>query len=239
MINIVLIQHDKHDRENLSELISVQRDLEILGTGEDSYDAIMLVKKHRPDIVILDCLQDTDDEMEISCILKRYSPSTTIVFICTGIKDSLIRKIINGNITDCLLRGADMIHLIRIIREIHKGEHYINPMVTARALQVMTGTGRKESGPAGLNENNSCILPDFSKTEIRILCLVAKGCSGKDIARSLSYKDGTIRNYISSLIHKTGMKNRSQLILYAQKNVIGKEKTPHGIFPANKLARPA
>ena len=239
MIRIALVDDDAQVIANMKTLISTQNDLEIQGMGKDSYDAIVLVKKFKPDIVLLNASLGINDGIEIPCILKRYSPSTAIVILCSCIEDRIIQWMVMGVITSCLLRDWDMARLASILRLISQGESYLSPQVKTRAFQILAehfreaASGKKTDffpkKKAGFQSANpseliwSGPLNNFSPAELRILHHIAKGYSCKEIVESLHIKEGTVRNYISRIMHKAGLKNRVQMVLYAQKHGLGRE----------------
>ena len=111
-----------------------------------------------------------------------------------------------------------MASLNNILREIHNGKHYVNSMITDRAYQILGDFYMGKNQPKSITEEKPNTLPAaFSNTELDILRLIARGYNNKEIAKSLYLKDGTVRNYISSILQKAGVKNRTQVVLYAQK----------------------
>jgi DNA-binding CsgD family transcriptional regulator len=123
----------------------------------------------------------------------------------------------------------------KILRDIYKGECYVNSHITVWALERM---GKFIGGKNCLHEKaatvNACdnenakniIKPgDFSKAEMKILRYIADEYVSKEIAGFLDLKDGTVRNYISSIMRKTGLKTRPQIVLYAKQNGLGKRKS--------------
>ena len=224
MIKIVLVDIDEEGKNKITNLISSQKDLVIQGTGKDNYDAIMLVKKFQPDIMLLDASLGIADGVEICCTLKRYSPSTEIVIYSSRVEDSLIQEMVKGKITGCLLIGKDMDRLAGILRRIHQGECYVNSQITARAFQILAEFFRGKVSESQIPNGKQQSLPKgFSKTELKLLHLIAEGQSSKEIAQTLCIKDGTVRNYISSVMQKAGLKNRTQIALYALQNGFGKK----------------
>ena len=223
MINLVLVENDVYYKKMMSDILACQEDLTIRGFGNDYYDAIMLVKKHKPDIAIIDTAPD-NSEMNIARVLKRYSPETSIAILSSNIKDTLIKEMAKGTITNYLLKDYDIKKLANIIRGIHRGEPYINPRINARIFQLLAdhfqvnGNNQKEATHI-INHGRKVhdFKEDFSKTELEILHYISKGYTSKDMARTLYIKEGSVRNYVSSIMRKTKLKSRTQIVLYAQK----------------------
>jgi DNA-binding NarL/FixJ family response regulator len=238
MIKIILIDDDAQYKTRISKLIASQSDIVLQGMGKDYFDAIMLVKKYKPDIALLDADLGLCDGHEISCILKRYSPDTAIVIICSSIKDIFIQEMIKGAVTGCLLRDQDINHLEMILRSIYEGEYYLNSQIIVRVFQIMASylqkktyfpsvaEAVKESSPEKvLPGKNYVITADFSRSELKVLGYIAKGYVSKEIAGFLDLKDGTVRNYISAIMRKTGLKTRTQVAFYARQKGFGVNKS--------------
>ena len=221
MINIVLIDDDNGRKDEIISHLSSQKDLVIQGMGKDNYDAIMLVKKFKPDIMLFDTALIYNNGIEIFCSLKRYSPDTAVVILCSSIKDSLIQCMAKGSITGCLHKDYDMERLPIILRGISKGEYYVHSMITARAFQILGGLLNRKIPEHTAKVKQPPPLADFSRTELMVLNHVAKGLSSNEIAKTLGYKAGSIRNTVSSVMHKTGLKTRTQMLLFAQENGFG------------------
>ena len=224
MITIVLVQNDVRVKDELNTLISTQKDMLIQDMGNDGYDAIMLAKKLKPDIILLDAALGNTGKMEIISTLKRYSPASAIVIFSNGVKDYLIQGIANGTITDCLLKDSDMVRLDIILREIYRGKHYVNPQLTDRALQILAGFYQgKNVDNEHCQKKKEVFSTDFSNTELYIMRYLSEGYTSKEIAKILFLKVGTVRNYISSIMQKAGVKSRTQIVLYTQEYGLGKE----------------
>jgi DNA-binding NarL/FixJ family response regulator len=231
MIRIVLVDNDARNQEEITNLMASQDDIVIQGKGKDYFDAIMLVKKYKPDIALLGAALGFYDGNEIPCTLKRYSPGTAIVIICSSVKDSFIQGMVKGTITGCLLKDQDMDHLEIILRDIYNGEYYVNSQITVRAFQMLAGFFQKsvyfhgETQPAIAPMNGNIFPKDFSKSELRVLSCLADGYVSKEIANFMNLKDETVRNYISAIMRKTGLKSRDQVVLYARQKGFGVNKS--------------
>lgn len=242
MIRITLVDNDAQAMANITNAISAQEDLLLQGRGKDSYDAIMLVKKFKPDIVLMDAALEFDNGVEITGILKRHSPSTAIVILSSRIEDRVIFGMARGTITSCLLLDTDMDSLVSILRLISQGIFYMSPKITARAFQILAEhfrekvPGTRAVGAKVQAEKNHFQPVNFSRAEFKILYFIAEGYSSKEIAKTLKLKEGTVRNYISRVMKKAGLKNRTQIALYAQQ--YGLEKKIFSNYGLTMSSRP-
>jgi DNA-binding NarL/FixJ family response regulator len=220
MISIVVIDDEIQDRERIEYLLHSQGDLELRGFGKDGYDAIRLVSSIQPDIAILDIGLDLFCGVEVSHLLKRNSPSTAIIAMGSEAKIDLVKRAINGDVAAYILKEADFNQLAEILRKVHGGENYFNPLISALAFRMVANLLRKETKSSRRELPPRLNLPSagLSRTEMMILASIGEGRSNKEIADKLKLKAGTVRNYISRAMHKAGLKNRAQAAVYAIKN---------------------
>jgi DNA-binding NarL/FixJ family response regulator len=220
MISIAVIEKEGAERENIESLVMSQKDLYLIGTGKDWYDAIKLTNTVKPDIIIIDSSLVFVDDVEISHMLKRNSPSTAVVILGSRENARFIRQILEtGTASAYLLRDTDMDHLVAILRDVYNGKPYVNSFIAARVFWTVMEKRKPHTVPAELSRSRQ---PDFparlSRREIGLLAFIAEGCPDKEIAERLKLKSGTVRNYISSAMRKAGCKNRTQIAVYALSN---------------------
>ncbi|MDR2618544.1 MAG: response regulator transcription factor [Treponema sp.] len=218
MNSIIAIFDRIQDREKIKTLVSSQNDMELKAVGKDGYDAVKLGKLFKPDIAILDSCVAFFNGVEVPHLLKRHSPSTSIIMLCSLEDRDLMRLTESGTIAAYLLRDADMESITAIIRKVRAGEPYVNSALAARVFWMLTDRCKTHSLKSKTPVNKAPFPMGLSRTEMRILAFIAEGCRNKEIAEKLKLKDGTVRNCISSAIRKAGLKNRTQAAVYALRN---------------------
>jgi DNA-binding NarL/FixJ family response regulator len=210
MISFVLIDKLSSDRERIKMLLSSQKDFEFRGFGNDGCDALKLVLSHKPDVVIIDPAVDFYNGFEVSHLLKNRSPGTAIVMLGSCLDEHMAPEFITAPIAAYLLKEEDIDSLAGIVRKVKAGEFYVNQKIGCWAFQFLANILRKKQSPVCHSP-----LPKLSQKEMRIFTFIAQGQSDKEIARKIGLKDGTIRNYVSKIMRKTGTNNRSRLTSYA------------------------
>jgi DNA-binding NarL/FixJ family response regulator len=223
MIKIVVIDEKESDRNKITKLLSSQVDFEIVGLGTDGYDALKLVSALKPDITILDFNLSYIDGAEILPLLKRKSPSTSIIILTSVDDDEHICKALENKVPGYLLKNTDMDMLVNSIRCIYRGGHYITPKIAAKAFHILSELMREKNKQKDItpSKGDSASFPlSISRTELRIMAFIGQGQSNKEIAENLCLKIGTVRNYISSAMQKAGLRHRTQVAIYALRNGI-------------------
>jgi two-component system response regulator DegU len=229
--SIIIVCPQKHEREKIVSLLSSERDINILAQGKDGYDALKLVGNHKPDIAILDNNLEFIDGEEIPPLLRIRSPSTAFVIVVAKISDYQIYKAASNEVSGIVNKEADLDSLPEILKDVSEGKCFISPVIAGKVLRLLCSLTFKGSGSFGLGESKSQAKPAeagevlflagedpaeyLSKMELRILVEIGEGHTSSEIAKNLGLAVGTVRNYISSVMHKTGMNNRPKMVRYA------------------------
>ncbi|GHV85201.1 DNA-binding response regulator [Spirochaetia bacterium] len=234
MIQIVIIDSQKEGQEYLRAYLSSQNDFNIVGIGSSGYEAIRLVETHKPDIVLMDNLP-LGSGVKTASLIKSRSPGTSIILngkerrIFTGFFNGIsgyvttsnpellyhaIRAVYHGGCLIAPESAAGFYHIAAKLTGIvlkSRGEHR-----TASFNAVVVGKNSPEE--IKLEKPKSVTLPaTISSSEMQIMGFVGQGYTNKEIAKKLYLTEGTIRNYISAVLHKTGLHDRTQVAIYAIK----------------------
>jgi DNA-binding NarL/FixJ family response regulator len=211
MIRIVIIDGQDSDRGNLAGILSAQNDFKVVGVGKDGYDALSLAKKCAPDIVLLDINLPYIDGVQATSLLKCLSPHTGVI-IRTLIDDeeSALRAICNGA-SGYLLKNTDMEKLAEEIRTVYDGGCLMTPRLAARVFPLVSQLVGGNSGSA----HPQPFMFNLSRTELKIIHYIGRGLQNQEIATKLCLCIGSVRNYISVILQKTMLRDRTQLAIFA------------------------
>jgi DNA-binding NarL/FixJ family response regulator len=219
MISTVVVSPQKQTRDKIIFLLSGHDDIKVLAHGKDGYDALKLIGGLKPDIAILDTHLEFIEGEEIPPLLKTRSPETAVVILITRISDyQLYRAAVNA-VLGFVKKETDLDTLPEILKCIACGGCFISPGLGAKVLHLLAENGMSETQIK--RTDNMRLYSDvdptgyLSKTELRILTSIGEGYNSKEIAKSLDLAVGTVRNYISSVMRKTGLHNRSQMARFA------------------------
>jgi two-component system nitrate/nitrite response regulator NarL len=231
MIRTIVINSQKQDREKILSLLSADGDIKVLASGRDGYDAIKLIGSLKPDIAILDNHLGFIKGEDISPVLKLHSPLTSVVILVTRISDYQLFRAASNDVSGFVHKETDMNTLPFILKCIYRGGCFISPALASRVLRLLSMANPENAG----KQNFAAIKPrnrlpaklsvktlsaedptkTLSRMELRILAHIGEGLTSNEIAKKLNLVVGTVRNYISSIMRKTGLHNRSQLARYA------------------------
>ena len=234
MINTIIVHAKNEERNRLMDLLTARGNFKIAALGKDGYDALKLIGSLKPDIAILDNELDYIDGEEIPPLLKIRSPSTAIVILAAKMSDYQLRRAVGNAVSGFVCNVTDMETLPGILTGISEGGCFISPSFAARILNLFAAMDCK-----GMDKRHFAVRPAMapvkkpgvntevnffpwedptgflSKMELRILTNIGRGRTSAEIAAILGLAVGTVRNYISSIMRKTELCNRSQMVRYA------------------------
>ena len=214
MVTTVIIDSQKQERDKIVSYLSAQSEIKVLAYGKDGYDALKLTGNLKPDIVLLDNNLEFIEGGEIPPLLRIRSAQSAVVILTERISDYQLSRAVHNEVSGFVHKEKDMEALPFILKWIARGECYISPYIASRVLQLVSGMNRNDPLPRGKlpGEDPAGFL---SKMELRILTCIGEGYTSDEIAGKSELAVGTVRNYISTVMHKTGLHNRSQLARYA------------------------
>jgi len=217
VIRIIIVDGQEEFRNHLCEQLSNQNDFEVVGVGCDGYEAVKLVDTHKPDIVLMDTNLPMGDGMKTAALIKYRSPQTSIIVSWDGRESRIFSVPFNG-ISGYIIKQENSNLLCHAIRAIHYGGSFVGSKIILKfGGELRTAQSEKKKWEIKNHSDGSVSeLPrTISHSEAQIIYYVGKGYTNKEIAKKLGLTEGTVRNYISSVLQKTGFHNRTQIAIYA------------------------
>ena len=231
--HIVLVDAQKQIRDRVESLLASEKDIKILAQGQDGYDALRLTGSIKPDIVILDNQLEFIDAEDIVPLLMLRSPSTALIILAAKINDFQLCSAAQNKVSGLVDKERDLEILPMVVKYVSEGGYFISPAIAARVLVLFSRIKYDNTKSSSnsvkilLNEisGKHFTAPTFpsmkdpaghlSKMELKILTHIGKGHTSKQIAGDLDLAVGTVNNYVSAVMHKTGLTSRSRLASYA------------------------
>ena len=206
MITIAIAIKNQDDRAVITALLKEQTDFRLISIGLDGYDALKSATTQRPDIIIMDFHLEDIDSLDLAPIIRRKSPSAALLALCSPddqIEQNAVANSLNAGISGYLLRQDGFSDLVRSIRSVYYGGWYISKSAKGLATNYFFPMAQ-DSPPFS-----------FSPTETGILRGIISGQTDWEIAKNLNINIYSLRNCISRIKTKTGLKNRAQIIIHA------------------------
>ncbi len=205
-MTIRLILADDHPifRDGLVQSIEETDQIEVVGVGETADDAVLLAKKHNPDVALLD-LSMPGNGITAAKRISEAGSAKYIAMLTVSEDDSDVTSALAAGAIGYVLKGVSAAELRRILMGIAKGEAHVSPGLAARVLKIMQGPKRVEKSP----------IDDLTKREEDILRHVAKGMSNREVAQALGLQEKTVKHYMTTVLGKLHARNRVEAALIA------------------------
>ena len=209
-MTIVIIDAHEPSRAKIVSTLTAHKDMTVAAEGKDAYDALKYTGSFQPDIAIIDIHLEFIEVQKIPSLVRMRSPKTALVLLTAHVSDVQLQGIVNSDVNGLVHEVTEMDFLPQILKWVSEGGYFISPFLMARVLRLRP-TSKQKGQPLGDDDP----VEHFSKTELQILTCLGEGNSSSEIAKSLNLTEGTVRNYISALMHKTRFHNRLELSRYA------------------------
>jgi DNA-binding NarL/FixJ family response regulator len=201
MIQLLVVDDHPIVREGLVAVLEDQPEFHVVGTAGTAEEALALMPRLRPDVVLLDLEMPGLSGVEALPRLREVAPETRVIVFTAYDSEERVLGAIRAGAQGYLLKGASADEIAHAIRAVHRGGAYLEPRVASQVLAGLGGMPRA--------------TPNLSPREREVLRLVADGLSNKQIAHTLGITERTVKFHISSLFQKLDAENRAQAVAIA------------------------
>lgn len=229
----LLIVDDQHLlREGIASLLSLQPWIEVAGTAANGQEAVTKTQQLRPNVILMDVRMPVMDGVAATAVIKRQFPNCQILMLTTFDDEEYVVEALKAGASGYLLKSIPEDDLAQAIISVHRGIYQLDPAV---AQKVVASLGK--SGGSGVAQAQALHAKSFSlknnlsdgslpgdkltERELEVLRLTSQGLSNNEIAQQLSISEGTVKNHISSILGRLGLRDRIQAIIYARENGLG------------------
>lgn len=207
MIRLLLVDDQKLVRQGLKAMLSLESDLEIVGTAENGEEAIAQVETLQPDIVLMDVRMPVMNGSTATRIICEQFPQIKILVLSTYDEDRDVSEAIRAGAKGYLLKDMPSEELVNAIRCINSGYAQLAPGLLERVVSQKTQASQPASIPPALAQ--------LTPRELDVARLVAIGATNQEISQKLFISESTVKTHINSIFNRLNLKNRSQLAIHA------------------------
>jgi DNA-binding NarL/FixJ family response regulator len=209
-IRIALVDDQALFREGLRTILSLQSDFEVVGEAGDGQEALSLISKTRPDVVLMDLKMPRLDGVEATRHIKADHPQVNILILTTFDDDEYVFEGLRSGALGYMLKDAPSEKLVEAIRAAARGESFLQPSVAAKVVAEFSRLADRRLDPS------QALVDPLSERELDVLRLLAHGSTNRQIAESLVIAEGTVKNHVTSILGKLGVEDRTQAALKAK-----------------------
>jgi DNA-binding NarL/FixJ family response regulator len=205
-MKIIICDDQDIVRDGLELLLKLEKDILIVGVASDGAEAIEMVKREKPDLVLMDLKMRVMNGVDATREIKLCCPEVKVLVLSTYGTDEWVFDAIRAGASGYLLKDSPREEVLKAIRGTAEGKNFIDPAVAGKVLNEFSSTKKKAA---------TLITGKLTQREVEVLSLLARGLSNEDIAKQLFLSEGTVRNHIASIVDKLGAADRTQAALIA------------------------
>lgn len=205
-MRVVVVDDDRLVTASLKTILEAEEDIAVAGIGNSGQEAVELSRGLRPDILLMDIRMEGMTGIEAAELLLAEEPSRKILFLTTFSDDEYIVKALRIGAKGYILK-QDFESIVPSLRTVYGGQRVFGDEIITRIPALLNKGVKADLARLGLNEK-----------EWEIIVQVADGLSNKEIAKKLFLSEGTVRNYISIILEKLELRDRTQLAIFYFRN---------------------
>lgn len=209
MIKVLLVDDQSLIRQGLKALLELEPDIEIVGEAENGEQAINLVAKLQPDVILLDIRMPIMDGVAATREIQKRFVKTKILVLTTFDDDEYVSAAMQNGAMGYLLKDTPSEELAVAIRAVHKGYTQLGPGIVKKLLTQFSHPTPTQSLPVPSS------LAELTPREKEVLQLIATGASNREIAHQLYISEGTVKNHVTNILNRLNLRDRTQAAIWA------------------------
>lgn len=212
-IKVAIVDDHALIREGIKKLLELEEGLEIVFLAGDGEEAISMLDKHMPDIILLDINMPNMNGIDTLRVLKEQFSEIKVIMLTIHEDAQYLIETINIGAEGYVLKDADVSSLVKAIYKVVQGELYIHPTLSGILVKEYKKKDKSIDEMIGTN---------LTKREYEVIRLISQGFNNKEIATELYISEKTVKNHVSNIFKKIKVTDRTQAALYAIKHNITK-----------------
>lgn len=214
-------------REGIVMLLGLLPGIEVVGAAADGEEAVRLVARHEPDVVLMDLRMPRCDGVEATRRIRAEHPATEVVILTTYADDESLFPALQAGARGYLTKDAGGEEIARAVADVRSGAAGLSPQIQRRLLERLSASTAEERAPEVAPERQPHALPTslpdgLTTREAEVLALIAEGLSNAEIAGRLFVGPATVKTHINNLFAKTAVRDRAQAVTYAFRHGIAR-----------------
>ncbi len=216
-IKVLIADDHLFYREGIRTLLSTAEEVEIIGEASNGLDVITRTSELQPDIILMDLKMPGLNGIDATRQIIQKQPKVGILVITMFDDDESVFAVMRAGARGYILKDADQEELVRAITAVYRGEAIFSPTIAQRMMNYFSNVARE--GKSRVNQ----AFPELTEREIEILEWIAQGYSNPAIANKLSLSVKTVQNYVSNILSKLQVVDRTEAIIRAREKGLGKD----------------
>ena len=214
MIKVIVCDDQAIIRDGLEMLLKLEKDIEVVGQAQDGAEAVAMVEKVQPDLVLMDLKMPGLNGIEATRQIRANYPQVKVLVLTTYDDDEWVFDAIRAGASGYLLKDTPREEVIKAVKGTAVGKTFVDPAVAGKLLQQVASNQAQPS---------TLLTDKLTEREAEVLRWVARGFNNADIAERLHLSEGTVRNHVSAIFAKLEVADRTQAAVIAIQHGLGDE----------------
>lgn len=204
-ISVIIVDDHEVVRKGIRAFLDSTSEFKVVGEASSGQDALRLVRELIPDVALMDLIMPGADGIETTREIKKISPRTQVVVLTSFHEDIHIFPALKAGATSYILKDIKMEDLAETLQSAARGEVTFHPVIASRVLRSIRGE----------DSNNDFLYAELTDRELEILKLIANAQTNSQIAEQLVISEYTVKGYVSNILSKLHLADRTQVAVYA------------------------
>lgn len=209
-IRVLIADDHSMFRQGIKQILELEGDIVVVAQAANGDEAVRLAKEHKPDVVLMDINMPGTNGLQAISQLKQDKFTFKVIVLTIHQDREYLFKTLQMGSEGYVLKDAEPNVLVEAIRNVHRGQSYIQPNMTRELV--------KEFNRVTLHEKDKSEENSLTAREIEVLELIAEGMINKEIAKKLYISEKTVKNHVSNIFKKLNVSDRTQAAIYAFKH---------------------
>ena len=225
---VLIVDDQQLVRDGIASLLRMQEGINVVGTATNGQEAVEQAMTLQPEVILMDVRMPIMDGVEATVQILKQMSSSYILMLTTFDDDEYVRNALRAGARGYLLKDLPAQDLANAIRAVSQGVYQLDASVIERMIE--TYDGPKSAKPGDAEERSMPSLPNakrhtaadsldaaaLTNREREILRLIARGATNREVADSLVISEGTVKNHLSNIFSRLGLRDRTQAVMYAR-----------------------
>ena len=231
VVRVLVVDDQQLMREGIASLLRIQDGIEIIGTAANGQDALEQAVSMKPDVILMDVRMPVMDGVVATDLLRRQVRDCKILMLTTFDDEEYVIEALRAGASGYLLKDIPARDLAQAVQAVHRGIYQLDPAVMSRVMASLTGAKSAQSQASvpvsappsregAASTSSSLKHTGLTDREIEVLRLIAQGATNREIAGQLVISEGTVKNHISNILSRLGLRDRTQAAIYAREQAL-------------------
>lgn len=215
-VRVLVVDDQRLMRDGLASLLGIQDEIDVVGDAANGEEAIAQALALTPDVILMDVRMPVMDGVTATAQIRQKQPACQVIMLTTFDDEEYIVKALTAGASGYLLKNIPVADLAQAIHLVQRGIYQLEPSIVNKLMGALVAPGRIAPSSSQAEPRPNLAATDLSEREQEVLRLIARGATNREIANHLIISEGTVKNHVSNILSRLGLRDRTQAAIYAR-----------------------